>query len=80
MYSVDQEIDAVLAAEFVDGGDVGVVQARQGQSFGAKAFSGGFVGQGSAGQHLDGDVAVQLQSCARYTTPIPPAPILSTSR
>ena len=48
----DQEIDAVLRIEIVDGGDVGMIQFREGQGFFAKALAGGFVAENAWGQNF----------------------------
>ena len=57
----DEEVDPVGAVEVVNGGDVGVVQARQGLRFAAESPPRRFVAQHPRRQHLDGDVAVEVR-------------------
>ena len=62
--------DEVVGANVVESADVGVVQGRNRPSLSLEALAETFGGD------FDGDVAAQARvSRARYTSPIPPAPM-----
>src|SRR5947209_6250039 len=56
----DQKFGAVLAAEFMHGSDVGMVQLGQRECFFAKAFAGCIVDEHSRGKNFDSYITVQL--------------------
>ena len=51
---------AILSAEFVDGSDVGVVQAGERQRFLAELFACRGIAEQAREQNLDGDIPVEL--------------------
>ena len=61
----------------VDRGDVGMIQRREQFRLALKARDAIGIAADGLGQDLDRDVALQLVSRARYTSPMPPAPIAS---
>ena len=57
----DQEIDALLAVEIVDRGDVRMVEPRERPRLVAEAAARVLVGQGPRGEQLDRDGALEVR-------------------
>jgi hypothetical protein len=76
----DQEINFIGGIKIVDGGDVGMVELGQREGFLAKSFAGSVVGQVPGGSIFMATWRSSCLSCAKNTTPIPPAPICFSMR
>ena len=59
---------------------LGVVQPGKGKGLIAKVPAGDLVGQCARTKDLESDIPLRRTSRARYTSPIPPAPISSRIR
>src|SRR5713101_2785203 len=55
----DEEISFILAAEFINCGDIGMVYLGERQSFVAETLSRIFISQHAGRQFLQGDVALE---------------------
>ena len=74
------EIDTVLGVEVMDRRNVGVIDSRERQSFLSETPSRALVGKRAAGSTLIATSRSSRSSRARYTTPMPPAPMCSSRR
>ena len=76
----DHQPLAIVLEQLVDGGDAGVIEPRDGDGFGAKAFGDRFGSFSSALSTLIATSRCSVSSRARYTVPMPPRPTRSRTR
>ncbi len=76
----DDEAQAAVLSNFVDGADVGMVQSGSGASFTAKTFQGLRVVRDIVGQELQRDEAAERGVLGAVDDTIPPPPNLSRIR
>ena len=69
-----------VGAKFVDRQDVRMVEGRGGECFLLEAAQPVLVLRKGFGQDFQRNLRRSLVSSARYTSPIPPAPIFETMR
>ena len=70
----DQVRPALELARLVQRDDVGVVQPGDGAGFAREARPALFVAAEVDARHLSATLRSSLESCTRYTSPMPPPP------
>jgi hypothetical protein len=74
----DQKRSAVMLADVVEGEDVRMAQSGDGPGFLLEPAEALRIGGKRRREDLDCDIPAQAASRARYTSPMPPAPIKAT--